>query len=68
MASEQDRHRCEVRMCLAKGFTWFETFIKDVKRVRGESAARLLWDDVKAQARLGNVGKPGDWREHQGKT
>ena len=55
-------------MCLAKGFTWFEGYVKGVRKIRGAAAARRLWDDVKAQHQLGNEGKPGDWRQQRIET
>ena len=59
--SEQHRHQCEVRFCLAKGFDWFQGYIRGVKQERGKEAARRLWDDVKQQHALGNKGEPGCW-------
>lgn len=61
-ASETHRHRCEVRWCLRQGLGWFEGYARKVKDARGEEAAKRLWQDVKKQASLGNVGAPGDWR------
>jgi len=61
-SDERFRHECEVRWCLTKGFQWFEGYAQKVKAARGEEAASELWRDVRAQAALGNTGKPGDWR------
>jgi hypothetical protein len=60
--SERFRHECEVRWCLTKGLQWFEQYAAKVKDARGDSAARALWVDVRAQAALGNTGRAGDWR------
>lgn len=66
---ERQRHRCEVRWCIAMGFQAFKAWFAgsdgkpSVAKVRGEDAARLLWNDVKQQAGLGNTGQPGEWIE-----
>ncbi len=64
---ERHRHRCEVRWCIRMGFEAFERWFKggdgkpSLAKARSEEAARALWRDVKAQAGLGNAGRPGEW-------
>lgn len=65
MHSEVHRHQCEVRHCLRMGADWFAEYIKAAAKVRGKEAARLLYDEVRAQARMGNKGAAGEWREHK---
>ena len=65
-----ERHRCEVRWCIRMGADAFQAWFKgrgdapSVAKARGsrEAAERLL-RDVKQQARLGNTGQPGEWKE-----
>lgn len=63
LLTEQHRHRCEVRYCLSQGPEWFRQYAAGVRAQRGRDAAQRLWDDVKAQAKLGNRGDKDDWRE-----
>lgn len=73
MTADENRHRCEVRECIRMGFTAFKAWFAggdgkpSVAKARGEDAARRLWADVKAQAGLGNTGKPGEWIEAEQK-
>lgn len=68
-SSEQHRHRCEVRECIARGKAWTLDKIKGsadrpgVLKRRGREAAERLWADYKAQAAAGNLGMRGDWRD-----
>jgi len=62
MDIEQERHSCEVRWCISRGRGWFDSYVKDVAKIRGRDAAMRLIRDVKEQASLGNGGEPGDWR------
>lgn len=61
--SEEHRHHCEVRWCLANGREWFDNYIKGVAEKRGREAAKRLYDDVKAQAAAGNTGSDGAWKQ-----
>jgi hypothetical protein len=62
-SDEAYRHQCEVRWCLRQGRAWFGEYVAGVKQKRGEAAAKALWADVMRQAKLGNTGRPGDWRK-----
>lgn len=62
-ASEEHRHRCEVRWCIRQGREWFDGYITEVAKERGKEAAQRLLRDVKAQARAGNTGTDGAWVE-----
>lgn len=61
--TEEHRHRCEVRWCIASGREWFDAYIKGVAEHRGKPAAQRLIRDVKAQAIAGSAGKWGQWIE-----
>jgi hypothetical protein len=62
--SEEHRHRCEVRWCIAKGFAWFQDYIAGVAKARRSAEpAKRIWDDVKQQAAAGNKGLAGEWIE-----
>jgi hypothetical protein len=50
-----------VRWCIAGGGAWFQHYIAEVTKARGEEAARRLREDVRLQAALGNTGAPGSW-------
>lgn len=68
----EERHRCEVRWCIRQGAAWFKAWaagdpprVKSLSQARGEPAARRLVQAVIEQARLGNTGQPGEWKEPQ---
>lgn len=65
-AAETTRHQCEVRHCIRMGADWFTDYIKAVAKARGKDSAQHLYDEVRAQARLGNEGAAGDWRDKEG--
>ena len=64
---ERHRHRCEVRWCIAMGFQAFKAWFDgadgkpSLAKARDKDAAARLWRDVKAQAGMGNAGRPGEW-------
>lgn len=75
-ASEQHRHRCEVRQLLAWraefGRAWVHAYInggadgrgrhvKGVRQQRGDAAADKLLADCGEQFAAGNDGSPGVW-------
>jgi len=48
--SEQHRHACEVRYCVARGCEWTVEFCRGVADKRGRDAAKQLWRDAKREA------------------
>jgi hypothetical protein len=71
-ATEQWRHRCEVRQVLRwrdeHGHEWVAQWLEGVGRARGAELAARLRYDAGEQWNLGNRGVPGDWRyvRHRG--
>lgn len=76
-ATEQHRHRCEVRAVLrwrvTEGGEWVQRWlygytddggrkVKGVAQTRGQAAADRLRDDCRDQWAKGNRGAAGDWR------
>ena len=76
-ATEQHRHRCEVRAVLrwrvSEGSAWVASWlaggtdangraVKGVAQIRGQAAADRLRADCAEQWAKGNRGAPGDWR------
>jgi hypothetical protein len=65
-ASEDHRHRCEVRQVLAwrvqHGLEWVRQWLAGVDAKRGADAAARLRADCREQWAAGNRGAPGDWR------
>lgn len=65
-ASEQHRHRCEVRQVLAwrveRGLDWVKGWLAGVPKFRGQAGADRLRDDCRTQWAAGNRGARDDWR------
>lgn len=60
-ATEQHRHRCEVRWCIRQGPEWCRRYLAGVAERRGRDAARRLLRDIQEQARAGNDGTGEAW-------
>ena len=62
-ASEQHRHRCEVRFLIRaardRGREWVRQYLDD-KRVAGRQAR--LRADLNEQIKAGNSGQEGEWK------
>ena len=62
-ASEQHRHRCEVRFLIRaareRGREWVRQYLDD-KRVAGRQAR--LRADLNTQIKAGNQGNEGEWK------
>lgn len=67
MTDDSHRHRCEVRQIIAwrvqRGRAWAQEHLAGVEKIRGKAERARLEAAIVEQWRLGNRGKPGDWRE-----
>lgn len=61
-ATEEHRHRCEVRYVLAMPEDAAKVYMREVGKRRGRAAFANLLRDVKRQHAAGNTGTWGDWK------